>query len=160
MIQRIQSVYLLCYAIVCALLLFMPIYSLIPGETSVDQSIYHFSLLATEQFSGGQTAIIHRSWPLVCTDVALIAGSLLALFSYKDRKRQMLLTRVLMFLAVAFIAAIVNSTNGMREMSDPGNIFRYSAAAVLVIIPPVMAFLAFKGIKKDDALVRSADRLR
>jgi peptidoglycan/LPS O-acetylase OafA/YrhL len=90
----------------------------------------------------------------------LIAGAFLALFSFKDRKRQMLLTRVLMFLSVAFISAIVNSTNGMREMTDPGHIFRYGAAAVLVIIPPIMAFLALRGIKKDDALVRSADRLR
>lgn len=160
MIQRIQSVYLLVYALVCALLLFMPVYSLIPGETSVDQSIYHFSLLATEQFSDGQTAVIHRSWPLVLTDSVLIAASVLTLLSFKDRKRQMLLTRVLMFLSVAFIAAVVNSTNGMREMTDPGHVFRYGAAAVLVIIPPIMAFLAFKGIKKDDALVRSADRLR
>ncbi len=160
MIQRIQSVYLLAFALACILLLLLPVCSLIPGETSVDQSVYYFSLLSTDAYSGGQMAVIHRSWPLVYTDCVLIVGSLLALFLFKNRKRQMLLTRILLFLSLAFIAVIVNSINSLREMADAGHIFRYSIAALLVVIPPIMAFFAFKGIKKDDALVRSADRLR
>lgn len=160
MIQRVQSLYLVAYALLCALLLFMPIYSLIPGETSVDQSIYDFSILATTQLSGGQSAVIHRSWPLVCTDSILIVGAVFALFSFKDRKRQMRLSRVLMFLSVAFIAALVTSTNSLREMADPGHVFRYGAVSILLCILPFMAFLALRGIKKDEAIIRSADRLR
>ncbi|HOS47523.1 MAG TPA: DUF4293 domain-containing protein [Bacteroidia bacterium] len=160
MIQRIQSVYLLVYAILGGLILTMPVYSLIPGETSVDQSIYHFSMVSVVQTLNGQSNVIQHSWFLVLMVSTQVICAVLTLLAFKDRKRQMRLCRLLMFWPIAIIGMLIKGTLELREMADPGHILRFGFASPSLLILSILAFLAFKGVKKDDALVRSADRLR
>lgn len=47
----------------------------------------------------------------------------------------------------------------MADFSEDASV-SYQPALGILLVNVVLYFLAYRGIKKDDALVRSADRLR
>ncbi len=77
----------------------------------------------------------------------------LSILLYKNRKAQLLLVRLGMVAALGELAALIlaiQSTEGAQA----------SWGAVLPMIILLSAFMASKGIQKDEATVRSYDRLR
>lgn len=84
--------------------------------------------------------------------------SLADIFLYKNRKLQMKVCRIAIFLLVvwcALYAWIIFSADSW----EAGNM-TFRIGGVLVSFSVLMLNLAYKGIKHDDDLVRSADRLR
>jgi hypothetical protein len=84
--------------------------------------------------------------------------SLADIFLYKNRKLQMKVCRIAqLFLLVwcALCAWIIISADNW----EAGNM-TFRIGVVLVLLSGLMLNLAYKGIKHDDDLVRSADRLR
>ena len=83
--------------------------------------------------------------------------SLVTIFLYKNRKRQLWIVRILLlvFIIVSLYYCYIN-----------WQIFHFRpdmATAVIVLISPasvILAYLTVRAIQKDEKLVRSADRLR
>ncbi len=110
--------------------------------------------------SGNDLLAQNNTYTLILA-VATILISVYTALQFKDRKKQMKLVKMLMALIIAFFLA--------AHMAVHGSLFSFSMDAMtstirIGMIFPVLslafAFLANKGIKKDEELVKSVDRLR
>lgn len=131
MIQRIQTIYLLLAAVVCAAFIFTPF--ALSGST----------LLQTLNF----LALI-----ILSGVVALI--SLGNIFLFKNRKLQITLCRLALLVIVALIGTGVYYALTIAGQDLP----QYGAA--LPVVSAVFEFLAMRGVQSDEKLIRSMDRLR
>jgi glycerol-3-phosphate acyltransferase PlsY len=135
MIQRIQSIWLLLAATASLLSLKFSFYSGMK-ENNVFSELNgqsHFLLL------------------ILAVAVALI--SLVAIFLFKNRKQQIQLTLFALLVQLGAIAFyIVQITKFATGNSSLTSVFTFGA--------PVFLILAFLGIRKDEKLIKSMDRLR
>ena len=155
MIQRIQSIYLLIAALCSGLLLAAPLYNI---ETAT----------ATYQlFLGGMVQTNPKDTILTSQPAILAVGILLSLFPiiilflYKKRQVQMRLAVSAMMANTAMLLLLVGIVNKSIEHITELHVKEtYGFGLILPAISIVFLFLANKAIRKDDNLIRSADRLR
>ncbi len=154
MIQRIQSVYLFLTTILSLLFLRGSFLQFINNSGFVIKVTFRGIIDSASQGS----EITEKLLPLTLLMIIIPVLSLITIFLFRNRKVQMLLTRFLILLCSAFLLL-----SGYYSYSI---ITRYEATLVPVfrmIIPVLLltfSILALRGIKKDDNLVRSYDRLR
>ena len=131
MIQRIQSIYLLGAAISMTLISFkVPVYNL--NET------LFMAQDDTKMF--------------VLTIVGAIF-SLLSLFMFKNRKFQMKLIRFTVLIQMIIGIRIFMLFNKFEVILNYSFLFLMTFTLIALI-------MAYRGVKKDDDLVRSVDRIR
>ena len=155
MIQRIQSIYLLLTALCSGLLLAAPLYNI---ETAT----------ATYQlFLGGLVQTNPKDTILTSQPAILAVGFLLTLFPiiilflYKKRPMQMRLAASAMMANTAMLLLLVGVVNKSLEHITELHVKEsYGVGLILPALSIVFLFLANKAIRKDDKLIRSADRLR
>lgn len=144
MIQRIQSVYLLFAAILAVLSVFF----------------VNFWNAKTEMLLQIHDTFAHPNFlvkSIGCSFVGSALLSLSALFGFKNRKRQFVLGRINILINFYLLGALLS-----QSLSLPGETF-VSEKGIGVFLPlVVIVFLAManKAIKRDEDLVKSADRLR
>jgi hypothetical protein len=155
MIQRIQSIYLLLAALCSGLLLAVPLYNI---ETA--NATYQL-------FLGGLIQIIPKETVLMSQPALLAVGILLTLFPlvilslYKKRQFQMRLAASAMMANTAMLMLLVSIVNkSIEHITEPHVKETYGVGLLLPAVCIVFLFLANKAIRKDDKLIRSADRLR
>ena len=85
--------------------------------------------------------------------VIIPALSLFTLFLFSKRNIQMLLTKVIIALIILFICAICYYALSVAEFGSWIN-------AIIPVLQLLLAIFAYLGIKRDDNLVKSYDRLR
>ena len=143
MIQRIQSIFLFLIVLVFIVLMFIPVYHIT------------FTSSINAQASGNLLFIPLLFIPLAC--ISLLA--LVAIFLYKNRARQMKICRLGLILsllisvnAIVFPQFFIHGIS--RENLQVGN------GAYLLPLNIVLFALATYFIKKDEDLVKAADRLR
>ncbi len=151
MIQRIQSLYLLLAIVLQSLSL------VLNWSTYLLEDSYYTLTGLSSSFE----AI--NAMPLVFGIIVSIILLLVVALHYKDRQRQMQLaniTLIQLILVMGLFAWI--HYNLIESMKLEYNDFEigYGVAVVFPLISMVLVWLARKAIKKDDDLVRSADRLR
>lgn len=155
MIQRIQTVFLILVTIFAGLF--------IVGD------LFRFSGAANPEYLMNSRGIFQLAQdgvlnPELNTPVLFVLSlllplvSLLSVFLFKNRKLQM---RILLFLLfIIFLIGTLTVFYGLVFASQ--NLLKLSPQFELFI--PVLNFvlviLAYRGVKKDDDLVRSYDRLR
>jgi len=148
MIQRIQTLYLLATAILMSVVLFFPLLTFQAGGM-----VYEMD---ARQFSGQEEAVSTIGIFIVGTLSALT--TLITIFFYKKRALQVKLTWFSSLLALAFIAYTVYLGFDFGTQFDAQ--WRPGIVVSLPVIAIILNCLAIKGIKADEALVRSLDRLR
>ena len=156
MIQRIQSVFLFVAAIVTIILLFISI-----GDIYTAEAQYTFTCFNVH-LPNGQVVMSTIYIALILILSACI--SIYAIFKYKDRMKQ---TRIVSINMLIFLIAIMlmiwvfpDFLFQRKGLMQEGDIFRFNYWIMIFVIPPVCMFLANRFIRKDERLVRSADRLR
>lgn len=136
MIQRIQSIYLLIVTILSVVICFYPYATLNGSELSYTSSIIY----------GG-----------IATLIPIIA--FVAIFLFHKRILQMRLCSftcvLLLFQAIYMIVSFFIAAKGMPE----GTSHLYMPV-IVPFINIILTYLAIRGIGKDEAMVRAADRLR
>ena len=152
MIQRVQSIWLFLASLTLFLLLILPILT----KTTSSGEIW-LQVGGIYQKNGNLTQKTE-------TYSALFGGTILAgliclasIFSFNNRtlqKRIVLLSILIILLLIAFTFNYA--------LNIPGGIdgATYNAGAYMPILSVVFCALAFRGIRKDEQLIRSADRLR
>ena len=180
MIQRIQTIYLFLAALVLPLLFLFPFLGFVGDAGSASYSLFGGEF----QRSDGSTLIdefglfpglIHwasRSNPYMMDESIILSsillglpflGFIISIFLYRKRKRQIRFVYFSMALLLIFIIPflfIVVST--IQNLSGSGLTISPLGSFGLLIpfISLLFGWLAVKNIKKDDELVRSADRIR
>jgi len=136
MIQRIQTVYMIISALIVGAL------------------YYWFPVINDE----AGNIIIERNEPLV---LGLIAGSILlavvSILNFKKRQLQFVLNRLNIILNFVLLGVFVYRSltlSGETLVSEKG------IGVLLPIISIVFLVMANKAVKRDEDLVKSADRLR
>ena len=155
MIQRIQSLYLLLTSALPVLFLkgnFLRFLIKDGSEMAMDfRGIWQ--LEGTEYLS-----LLQRQVPL-SADIALISvASLIAIFLYRNRKIQVIFANVIIFLSIVLVVLIAYYAFSAAEKFDAKIIPGIKMVIPLLIL--IFGFLAQRGIKHDENLVRSYDRLR
>lgn len=160
MIQRIQSVYLLLAALTLALLFMLPLYTV---DLVVDGNTKLFKIMVTGTYEKGITdvayTLIRVNRPQFFITSIMILGLLVCIFLYRDRKRQLRVVRLWIILEFALMIFLLSMAK--HEMNILGkSSAKYGYGAFLPSLSVVFTALASRAIRKDEALVRAADRLR
>lgn len=160
MIQRIQTVYLLFTAILTGLAAWFELAIYYSG----DLKIFRYGLFGNRATSDGEL-FVPGNWMVQVVIVAL--STLLAIFTifkFKNRKLQLKLGQFNYLLLVAIILSIYFSVRNLVNLSPVSDFENVKAVYWIGFYMPVAAiafqFLANRGIKKDEALVKSVERLR
>ncbi len=92
---------------------------------------------------------------------ALVAiGTLVDIFLYNDRKKQLAVTSMLQYLAIVVILVAFGGLYLTGRLPETASNPAVMALVGLPVLGYVFIWLAASRIKKDIALVRSMDRLR
>jgi hypothetical protein len=155
MIQRIQSVYLALITLLS--LIFFKGSSLIFLEKSGSFIRVGFNGIFRDSTSHFPE-LIEKLLPLSILIILIPVVSLITLFIFKNRKIQMTISLILIILTIIFIAALIHVSFSIISKFD-GTIIP-GIKMLLPILIMVLSILAYMGIRKDDKLVKSYDRLR
>jgi len=157
MIQRIQTVWLLLASVVFFALFLFP-YLQFAGADGMGQA-----LKVTGSFANvdGQPTRIADSWLLAGATALLGLFPLYIIFQFKDRKKQGNLISIAMLavilLGVWFYFTADKAMNAENMTLGVANI---GVGFFLLPIILILLWMAGSAIKKDEKLIRSADRLR
>jgi hypothetical protein len=141
MLQRMQSVWLLLAAI-CAILTIK--FSFYSGNIEIPGQPVSFQYL-TATFS---------IWILIVT-IAITCIAAIDIFLYKNRKLQARL--VILGILLSFLNIFLYLKQIHRFVENQGS---HTITSVFVFVIPIFFFLAWRGIYRDQKLVKSLDRLR
>lgn len=155
MIQRIQSLYLSLTTIVSLLFLKGSFLKFI--NISGDVIKVHFSEVIKESSVQG-SEIVESLLPLFLLIILIPLFSGITIFLYKNRKMQLLFTSLLIALEVLLIIAMVYYSWHITTVYDATLAPGFKMVMPVLIL--IFSILAYRGIKKDDDLVKSYDRLR
>ena len=133
MIQRIQSLYIFLYIIIKCFLLYMAL---------TFKSLFHFFIYKVDLLSS--------------LLILLIIFSIVILLSFKKRKTQIKLMYFLIMLQLLFITSI--SIFAYIEVDSLNYLQNYQT--ILSGIGLLLLLLCLRGIKKDQNLIDSIDRIR
>ncbi|WP_411275193.1 DUF4293 domain-containing protein [Daejeonella sp.] len=155
MIQRIQSVWLFfATASIFSLFLFPYLQVLNP-----DGSASLIKVMGVYQNIAGQQVQTQAFLGLTIASVILGLIIFITIFLYKDRKKQVMLCYLSIALVIAFSFWLIQTAKGVL-----GPVVlraeNYGIGTLLPSIAILFLILAIRGMKKDDRLIKSADRLR
>jgi hypothetical protein len=158
MIQRIQTLYLALAFIAIALLFAFPL-----AQFFSETGAYIFSVKGLKNMVPGDPNAFNPMvfLPLIIVVIGLVLLNLFTIFQFKNRSFQIKLTNIGVLASIALIMGIFFLYIPMIEKKI--NIVPdYSKAfgIYLPLVALVFMVMANRAIKRDDKLVKSADRLR
>lgn len=155
MVQRIQSLYLLMTTVFSVLFLNGSIINF-ADKTNKALTINFGGI--NKVLENSHFELIEKLVPLSVLLIIIPALSFITIFLFKRRRLQMRLIKgliglivVLMCASAYYIFYVIRNFNA--EMLPGINLF-------LLLLMLVSSYLAYRGVKKDDDLVKSYDRLR
>ena len=162
MIQRVQSLYLLIVFILCVVSLFTTIGMFTAGgETVAEFTNFSFYTMA-EPYTRIQSA---GPWALAVIQIVVAALAVFTILKFNKRVLQMRLTVFNIILLVGYILVYafyvwvyqqkLNQVENTLEV-----MYQLRLSALYPLISIILCILAFRGVRRDEKLVRSLDRLR
>ena len=134
MLQRIQTIYLLFVFLT---------------------QLAGFIFLPQRLLYSGVSVEVNQSYILLISNLLLIVVPFWNIFQFRNRKRQFVLNRVLLLIT---LGVLLNQCIGY--FNSDSNETHQLLACIVLMLTIIFLSLANKGIKRDEDLVRSADRLR
>jgi hypothetical protein len=154
MIQRIQTLYLLVAFILTVVLIFVPFADL-AGLNGVN---YIFDISGISMNSGTVKTILSNTWPIIIMISITLPLLIITIFQFKNRKMQIRLSYLSIFSLFVIKALMYYYTWGSSHLD--GGSLHASIFAEFPTIAAILVFLAIRGIRKDENLVKSIDRIR
>ena len=147
MIQRIQTLYMLLSVILLCFLFGIPYADINNGG-----QLYNFNIKGITQ---GETIVQNGIYIAVLIAVIVILH-FAAIFRYKKRPLQvrlLVLSILLMLGLTGLFFFFIHYSFDNEEVS-------YKMAIAFPVVAIILDYLAIRGINKDEALIRSIDRIR
>lgn len=153
--QRIQTLYLSI-----AILINLGLYLVNVAQFQLEEQLHDFTLYGLIDANSGE--MLYSTISLSVLNMFSILVSLIVIFMFKKRQLQIKLSQLNLFLQVVLVAAIffIVDTAAAANNLDTEIDVEYGAGIILAILPLVFIYLAIRAIKKDEALIRAADRIR
>ena len=159
MIQRVQSLFLVGVVAFLGVSLFFPIWQKM-DETNTSGAI--LEAMSTKIYRIEESIVIEY-FPTLVLGILIITGMLVAIleiFQYRNRLNQMKLGAVNSLVIAAFLGLAVYFTFSMEKMVTIAGEGIYELGMYLPAGALICNLLANRFIRKDEALVRSVDRIR
>lgn len=151
MLQRVQTIYLLGVIICMAAVFFLPVLN-IDITNAVSENYYLFGNIDSFNFIP-----VWLQHTLLISVIDIIVLTCITIFCYKKRKLQIKLCYLnsifilLFYGTIIYFRFVINQNQGVIHLQT---------GAVLPLVALIFNYLALRFIKKDEALIRSMDRLR
>lgn len=145
MLQRKQSIWLLVAGVLNACVLFFDLYRWHDLVNGVDTKF---------------EVRVSNEYPLLLVIMVCTLLPLVTIFMFKQRKRQLMMTIAAIFSVCSFNGLMLARISAKAKLIPAVAGGSYWLGAVLPIISMLFLILAIVGIRKDDKLVKSMDRLR
>lgn len=156
MIQRLQSLLLLLALLAAASLFALPVYDLVEaGNPSVKHSVMIFA--TTGQ---GDPQLLLASRGMMAITIFICCLSAITIFSYSKRMKQVKLCNILLITHFFLLLLIVFTAIKIAEGIQGDFSIEIRAGIIMELLSILLTVAARHYILKDEALVRSADRLR
>lgn len=133
-LQRIQTIYLLFVFLV---------------------QLTGFIFLPNRLLYSGVSVEVNQSYILLISNLLLIVVPFWNIFQFRNRKRQFVLNRVLLLIT---LGVLFNQCIGYFNADN--NETHQLLVCIFAMLTIIFISLANKAIKRDEDLIRSADRLR
>lgn len=154
MIQRIQTVFLLIAAILLTFIVFFPIAEMVGSSDGVVYELGFKGFLV--QKTGEKAAFSTLPLSILISICLLI--SVVTIFLFKRRMLQIRLSTFNVILLVG-LQGLMFYYIKMAQKAITAD-FSFTFFFVFPIVSAILVFLALRAIARDEALVRSLDRLR
>lgn len=145
MIQRIQSVWLFLASMIAGALFIFPLFTY---SKATVLPLPH----TIQEFSG-----VRDYLPLLLMGAAITIVPLIAIFLFGNRQRQRGVVWLSILFCIGFIALMAAR---YASLGATDQVHWTVPGPVLPVLSIVCLFLALRGIRKDDKLIKSLDRLR
>ena len=158
MLQRIQTIYLLAAALLFFFMINNPLAELVSADKELIVELNYLQVEAVNQPPDSDFKPL-SVWPLTALLISIMVLEIITIFLYKKRTLQMrfcLFNIFLMFGLVAMIYYYVKFAPVGIERADSVLLW----PIVVPFVSIILTYLALKAIQKDDALVKSWERLR
>jgi phosphoglycerol transferase MdoB-like AlkP superfamily enzyme len=159
MLQRVQTIYfIIVMAILSSLLSGIEIFAMSDGQMNFSQSVFGVE----SSVKGGHIEWIGQFEYAYLFVIAYVMLVFLAMMSYKSLKRQYTLSKIVLFIYVLFVLAILAVTsfgiNGYSPKEITG--IHVGIGFYLLVCGLPFTYFAMKGVQKDKGLLDSLNRLR
>jgi glucan phosphoethanolaminetransferase (alkaline phosphatase superfamily) len=155
MIQRIQSVFLLLVGIAMALSTFATAWS----KSALGQSI-ELNALSLTHSQGGKVLSTTSVFYLALLSGLAAGIAIFSIFQYRNRLRQILLGAINSILMVTVLGFFLYYSLKGADTFAPYDRGQYGPGFYAVVGALLCNMLANRFIRRDENLVRSADRMR
>lgn len=161
MVQRIQTLYLFLASTALALMFFLPIYNFVEKQGDGIEKEVKITIQGRfeKEMSTGEYVIAKPNWARSLMTLIVGMGLFVNIFQYTNRKRQILVSRILIIANFALIGIMLYDAFGIVNAEGVSQIIT-GYAVFMPTISVILTALAARAIKKDEELVKSADRLR
>ncbi|MBR5027686.1 MAG: DUF4293 domain-containing protein [Bacteroidales bacterium] len=165
MIQRIQS-FLLVLALVGFVLLFLFPTATFEAKINANVTTSSLTLVPGEDILNAETGesfIAQKSVILMIMAIVLGLGTLIGIFMYKNRVRQMRFVSMLglinlVYIGIMFLSCIPDAAEALSSMGEVST--TYSVGTFVPIVTLILIVIAQRAIRSDEMKVRAADRIR
>ena len=163
MFQRIQTLYLFGALAASVLLFFFPLANYISSGvfSSTEAYIYKFYITGVVSIIPGSLVPVGKmfGWPLLVLNIASALLTLYSLTLFKNRLLQMRMVAVNIMLNILLIGLIyLYYVNQLQVITGIPPAYRIGVFMPLGTL--ALLILSYYAIRKDEALVKSSDRLR
>lgn len=154
MIQRIQTVFLL---IATMLLIFVVSFPIAEFVRNTDQAIFELGFKGLIEESADGT-IEFYTLPLSILIALCLAITVFTIFLYKKRIFQIRLSVANIVLLIGLQGLMYYYVRA-AQLALPASV-SYKLFFIFPLVAAILVFLALRGVARDEALIRSLDRLR
>lgn len=155
MLQRIQSLYMFLGVIVAIVMFFFPIasFGFIEGQE------LQLKFLEFDPYVGYGIKKQILLTPVITNIIAALL-LIINIFLYRNRKIQRRILMIIVVINLATLGTAFLAADQISNLSQVAGKAVYEVGIYLPLLIMILLVLANNGIRKDDKLVKSADRLR
>ncbi len=154
MIQRIQTLYLFLAAVAIGMVFAFPLAELLVNN----QNLFIFRYRGLYEIIENKEILSVPSYPLAILFAISLFITIITIFLFKNRNWQMRLSIINILLLLASPGVIYFYIAVAFKNFDAD--VKYSLFALMPIISAILTYMAYRGIRKDELLVMSMDRIR
>ncbi len=153
MIQRIQTLYLFVAFVLMLMLFFFPLAEILSGEGQ----LYTFRFDGL-YYAGHESVYIQTIPPIILLSV-IVAITFISIFLYRRRITQMRINFFNMLLMLGYAGLVYFYIQEFSNTLD-SELVRYKLFDAFPFLAAIFTYMAIRAIGKDEALIRSIDRIR
>ena len=154
MIQRKQTLFLLCSFLIIGTLLFLQL-----GSFASDKGIFELRYYAFFDVTNPESpSIVVKIIPLAVAVILPLVLCFLSIFMYRKRRLQMRITGINIGLQIGLCGLLLLADYMLA--SNLEFVWHIHYTSFLPLVSAVFSYLAYRGISDDEALIQSLNRLR